>query len=542
MMNIATCMAIALLSTSLNSGYAEENNAAGKNLSAAEATPENNADVPFRKDTDTYYLDSENGDDSNDGKSRRSAWKSLYKIGKLKLHPGDKVLLKRGCEFNEMFLINESSGSEKQRIVISTYGKGEKPKIVAPDNSKQGVQIRNCEYITIEDLDIKNHGSNPDLRERMGLNIHLDDYGEAYGIEIKGIDVHDVNGVLWKREGAGSAIGFTIKNVNGLNRFNGVLIEGCTIRRCVRNGITFGGNFKRDKWYPHMNVVIRENLLEEVPGDGILVGQCDGALVEYNVMRDCPDAWGGRHNAAAGMWPWSSDNTIIQFNEVSGQKSTWDGQGFDADYNNLWTTIRYNYSHDNYGGFLLICDEGASHKTYSAGNVGARIYGNVSYNDGIRPYPRPKDNKWYTPSIHISGPAEDCEVYNNVIYRCKRAEGLPEQDVRFVHSNSWWGTAKSVNIKSNIFCSEVSESNFETESNEGTYYLGNWYMGISKEAMNSSKDPDPKNDHQGFREMLSKNKDVREALKSGLLRKVKTKTAIMVTVDKKKIDKLFNNK
>ena len=56
-------MAIALLSTSLNSGYAEENNAAGKNLSAAEATPENNADVPFRKATDTNYLESENGDD-----------------------------------------------------------------------------------------------------------------------------------------------------------------------------------------------------------------------------------------------------------------------------------------------------------------------------------------------------------------------------------------------------------------------------------------------------------------------------------------------
>lgn len=527
MVNIATCLAMVLLSTSLNSGYGMENN---------------DADVPHRKDTDTYYLDSENGDDSNDGKTRKSAWKSLSKVGTLRLQPGDEVLLRRGCTFNETFLVNESSGSAKQHVLVSTYGRGDKPKIVAPDNSGHAVQIRNCEYITIEDLDIKNQGSDPNLKNRFGLHVLLDDYGEAHNIEIKGVDVHDINGVLWKGKGAGVAISFTINNADTLNRFNGILIEGCTIRRCARNGIVFGGNFQRQKWFPHLNVVIRENLLEEVPGDGILVGQCDGALVEYNVMRDCPDAWGGRHNAAAGMWPWSSDNTIIQFNEVSGHKATWDGQGFDADYNNIRTTIRYNYSHDNYGGFLLICDEGASHKTYSAGNVGARIYGNVSYNDGIRPYPRPQDNKWYTPSIHISGPTEDCEVYNNVIYRCKRAEGLPEQDVRFVHSNSWWGTAKSVNIKSNIFCSEVSESYFETESNEGTYYLGNWYMGISKEAMNSSKDPDPKNEHQGFKTMLSKNKDVREALKSGLLRKVKTKTAVMVTVDKKKIDRLFNNR
>lgn len=527
MTNIATCLAMVLLSASLNSGY---------------GTVNNDADVPHRKDTDTYYLDSEKGDDSNDGKSRKSAWRSVSKIGSLNLQPGDKVLLKRGCTFNEVFLINESSGSSEQHILISTYGKGEKPKIVAPDNSKCGVQIRNCEYITIEDLDIKNHGTDPEVRHRMGLNVHLDDYGEAHDIKIKGIDVHDVNGRLWKNPAPGVGIGFTTNNYTGKSRFNGILIEGCTIRRCVRNGITFGGNFMRDKWYPHLNVVIRENLIEEVPGDGIVVGQCDGALVEYNVMRDCPDAWGGRHNAAAGMWPWSSDNTIIQFNEVSGHKATWDGQGFDADYNCIGTIIRYNYSHDNYGGFLLICDEGASRKTYSAGNVGTKVYGNVSYNDGTRPYIRPQDKKWYTPSIHIPGPIEDCDVYNNVIYICKRTAGIPEQDKSFVHTDNWGGSPLSVTIKSNIFCSEVKESDFKALKPDGTKYIGNWYMGISDEAMKTSKDTEAKNEHQGFKTMLSKNKDVREALKSGLLRKVKTKTAVMVTVDKKKIDRLFNNR
>ena len=58
MVNIATCLAMVLLSASLNSGYGMENNDAG---------------VPLRKNTDTYYLDSEKGDDSNDGKSRKSA-------------------------------------------------------------------------------------------------------------------------------------------------------------------------------------------------------------------------------------------------------------------------------------------------------------------------------------------------------------------------------------------------------------------------------------------------------------------------------------
>ena len=506
-----------------------------------ETPEEEDAEIPIREKTDTYYLDAEGGDNSNDGKSPERAWKSLSKVADIKLLPGDQVLLKRGCLFNEILLINESQGSKKQQITVSTYGSGDKPKIVAPGNSKHAVQIRNCEYITIEDLDIKNHGTDPELYNRIGLNIHLDDYGVAHNTVIKGIDVHDVNGRLWKGEGEGVAIRFTINNETIINRFNGILIEGCTIRRCVRNGITFGGNYVRDYWFPHENVVIRENLIEDVPGDGIIVGSCDGALVEYNVMRDCPDPWGGQHNAAGGMWPWSSDNTIIQFNEVSGHKATWDGQGFDADYNCIGTTIRYNYSHDNYGGFLLICDDGSARKTYSAGNKDTKIYGNVSYNDGIRPYKRPKDDKWYSPGIHISGPVEDCEVYNNIIYLCERAADLPKQDKRFIHANGWAGDPLGVDIRNNLFYSKVRESNFETNSISTVKFTGNWYLGISPAAMGSSRDTNIKTENKSFETIMSKNTDARKALEEGFLRVVKTKTATMITVDKDKIDKFFNN-
>lgn len=502
---------------------------------------EEEIDVALREKTDTYYLDAQGGNDSNDGKSESTAWKSLSKISGMKLLPGDKVLLKRGCTFNEVFLINESQGSKKQQILISTYGNGDKPKIVAPGNSKHAVQIRNCEYITIENLDIKNHGTDAELYDRIGLNVHLDNYGVAHKIEIKGIDVHDLNGRLWKGEGAGVAIRMTITKEAVLNWFDGLLIEGCTVRNCTRNGISFSGNHTRDNWHPHKNVVIRENLFDGVPGDGIVAGECDGALVEYNVMRNCPDPWGGKHNAAAGMWPWSSDNTVIQFNEVSGHKATWDGQGFDADYNCIGTTIRYNYSHDNYGGFLLICDDGSAKKTYSAGNIGTKIYGNVSYNDGTRPYKRPKDNKWFTPAIHISGPLEDCEVYNNIIYLCKRADNLPEQDKRFVYSNGWSGDPISVEIKSNVFYSEVRESNFEATNTKGIKYTGNWFLGISPAAMGSSLDSNIKAENKEFETIMSKNTDARKALEAGFLREVKTKTATMITVDKNKIDTFFKN-
>jgi DNA-dependent RNA polymerase auxiliary subunit epsilon len=37
---------------------------------------DSDADIPLRENTDTYYIDSESGNDSNNGKSKNEAWKS----------------------------------------------------------------------------------------------------------------------------------------------------------------------------------------------------------------------------------------------------------------------------------------------------------------------------------------------------------------------------------------------------------------------------------------------------------------------------------
>ncbi len=499
----------------------------------------NEDNTPLRENTLTYYFDSAKGSDSGDGLSEAKAWKSLSKLNGVKLLAGDRVLLRRGATFNEVLLVSEAAGTKKQRVTVSTYGTGDKPKIVAPDGSQYAVRLNNCVYTTMEDLDVTNHGSNADLKDRMGVNIHLQDFGRACGTELKGIDIHDINGVLWKGQGAGVAIRFTLSKNSVINYWDGILIEGCTIRRCTRNGVSFSGNYERGHWYPHLNVVIRENLIEDVPGDGIVVDACDGAIVEYNLMRHCTDPWGDQHNASAGMWPWSSDNTIIQFNEVIGQKTTWDAQGFDADYNNLGTTIRYNYSHDNYGGFLLICNDGSAMKTYSAGNGGTRVYGNVSYNDGIRPKQRAKDQKWFSPLIHASGPIEDCVVYNNVLCRTKRAAEVPNQDIRFLVSDSWGGYPKDIEFHSNLFYSEESAASFAASGKGNVVMNGNWYMGLSSSATTSAADKAPKGENALFRKLLDETESTQEALMKGFLREVKTKTATIITVDKDKINQFF---
>ncbi|UCF52050.1 MAG: hypothetical protein JSV48_22540, partial [Bradyrhizobium sp.] len=112
------------------------------------------------------------------------------------------------------------------------------------------------------------------------------------------------------------------------------------LRNCTRNGINMRGYSNRRDWHPNLNVVIRGNLLEGIAGDGIVPIACDGALVERNRMRDCPRMLPAGE-AAAGIWPWSSDNTVIQFNEVSDHKAPWDAQGFDSGWNCRNTLIQY---------------------------------------------------------------------------------------------------------------------------------------------------------------------------------------------------------
>ena len=52
----------------------------------------------------TYYVDSNGGNDSNEGTSEGKAFQTLEKVNTLDLEPGDTVLLKRGSVFEDQAL------------------------------------------------------------------------------------------------------------------------------------------------------------------------------------------------------------------------------------------------------------------------------------------------------------------------------------------------------------------------------------------------------------------------------------------------------
>lgn len=417
-----------------------------------------------------YYIDAENGNDSNSGSSSDKAWQSLNKLDNLKFNPGDSILLKRGSKFNAVFDLT-AHGTADAPIVLGAYGEGADPCISAPDSSLYALAIRNSDYLTVENLEIVNTGSTR-LARRTGVLVESENYGISHNIVLSSLYVHDVNGSLIKHDGGGSAI--LIRNRwdkdSTASAFDGLTIENCVIRRCERNALIWSAPYDRRNWCLSTNTVVRGNLIEEVPGDGIVPIGCDGAIVEYNLMRNCPMTLPDGE-AAAGIWPWSCDNTIIRFNEASDHKAPWDGQGFDSDFNCTNTHIEYNYSHDNDGGFILICNYGGDKKT-NIGNIGSVVRYNISYRDAVRQ--RPTRAGKFSPTVHIGGPVDYTLIENNIFFITPKPSEIVDRHA--VRSDSWDGYASRTTFKDNIFYAE-EPSAFDFSKSTDNDFDGNWFCG-----------------------------------------------------------------
>lgn len=347
----------------------------------------------FAANATVYYVDSQTGDDARPGTAPGEAWKSLERVNAIVFQPGDEILFKAGTRYRGQF---KPLGSGTIRdgkvvpIVVGMYGEGSKPRIDGEGEVLDTVLLRNVEFWDVQDLEITNLGK---TRQpwRTGMHVLADGFGAMRHIHLRRLFVHDVNGDLRKeREGCG--IYFESRGGNR-SHFDDLLIEDCHVLRTDRNGICQRTSSRARS----LGVVIRGNLLEDIGGDGIKAWGSNGPLIEHNVLR------GGRmrcEDYAAGIWPFDCDDAVIQFNEVSGMKGTKDGEGFDADYRCRRSLFQYNYSHDNDGGFMLICSPGNSY------NEDTVIRYNISQNDGSDA----------ARVFHFGGGAKNTLVYNNTIY------------------------------------------------------------------------------------------------------------------------------
>ena len=76
----------------------------------------------------TNYYVANAGNDSNNGLTLATAWKTISKVNSSTFNAGDSILLNRGDSWNEKLTLT-SSGSAENPIVVGAYGSGVKPLI-----------------------------------------------------------------------------------------------------------------------------------------------------------------------------------------------------------------------------------------------------------------------------------------------------------------------------------------------------------------------------------------------------------------------------
>jgi len=372
----------------------------------------------------TYYIDSVAGKDGGDGLSPATAWQSLGRVRDLALQPGDRVLLTAGSAWREPLLISRS-GRKGAPIVFGRTGSGARPRIDVGGIAQAGVAVTNAEYVSVSGLEVTNDG--PPAGPRFGVLVAAENVGVTRGISVTDMYVHDVRGTNDRKDNGG--IVFRAMGERLRTRFEGITIERNIVWRVDRSGIAgISDQVTLARWFPSRGVVIRDNYVEDVGGDGIVPRATDGALVEHNIVRYAASRAPG-YNVA--IWQWSTDNSLLQLNEAALTRGRYDGQGFDSDFNSRRTTIAFNYSHDNAGGFVLICAPGRR-ATDNIGNTGTLVRSNVSRNDGMRIF-------------QLSGGITDARIERNVVWVGKG------QDVQMVAATEWQGWASDVRFRDNLF-------------------------------------------------------------------------------------------
>ncbi len=76
-----------------------------------------------------YFFDPVHGSDDNPGTTRKQPFRTLRKLSRLPLLPGDAVLFKRGATFRGRLRF-KGSGTPERPITFGAYGRGPKPEIL----------------------------------------------------------------------------------------------------------------------------------------------------------------------------------------------------------------------------------------------------------------------------------------------------------------------------------------------------------------------------------------------------------------------------
>ncbi|MFI8827421.1 right-handed parallel beta-helix repeat-containing protein [Streptomyces sp. NPDC053431] len=403
--------------------------------------------------------------DPGDG-TVRHPWTTLAEANAHPYGPGDRLLFKRGTTCTGT-LQPRGAGSAAYPFTIADYGDAPGRAVLDGAGAHDTVLLADTQHVRLTRLEITNAAA-PGT-ERNGVRLRLADYGAARGITLDHLAIHDVRGGDFKTLTGSSAIHVAVEGSTVPSWYEDLDIHHNDIRNVDREGVYFKSRFSKralvgnqqdpnafpGPWTPSLGVRVHHNTLTSIAGDGIKIDTTRGARIDHNRV----DGFQLRSQAAnAGIWTFNTDHTTIESNEVSGGGNTKDGMSFDADGASRNTVFQYNHSHDNKGGFLLICP-------YSgAMTLGTVVRYNMSVDDGARLI----QNCW--------GPILDTRIHNNTFVNRTTVPGYLVQD----DAGSPATTRHELAVSNNIFVNEGAAGGYRFKNpTPGLSFSHNLFHGVA---------------------------------------------------------------
>ncbi|MER6099643.1 right-handed parallel beta-helix repeat-containing protein [Streptomyces sp. NPDC001728] len=323
-------------------------------------------------------------------------------------------------------LAPKGSGTAAAPITLTGYGTGALP-VLDGGGAQDVVSLTNQDHWRITGLKLTNPAAM--LARRAGLRISATDGTAHRGFDIDSLVIDRVAGQTSKNSPTTEDFVQSAGVVTGASGTGSVLHDVHVHDNQVSN--TGGGGLKirvGAMAVKGSGVLIENNVIKDVGGDGIIASYADAPMIQYNnasgVGNGVYPFSGGNF---AGIWVLGDRDPTIQKNAVYGitRMSVADSQAFDCDWGNTGTcTIQYNYSRDNIGGFFLDCDGCGT-----TGGAQQVIRYNISENDC-----RMSSAGAGRSALHL---------YNNVFYCTDKKFSITLPDESVVENNIWVGTTDS---------------------------------------------------------------------------------------------------
>lgn len=380
----------------------------------------------------TYYFDSVNGSDLNQGISSEKPFRTLNKINEIDFNSGDSILLSNGSYFSGNIKL-----IDKNDIHISNYNNQEKTyPIINSKGHIAGVYIENSSNISVSNIQVTaNGGGVIEEYENLSTNKITDKAIMRAGILVNVskkkifknilIDNVIVSNVFFEdlgfkrdpsevRTSMGTqAYGFGIRffNSSQSGSIEGIIVSNCFIENVGHTGIkmtsSIGNRFK--------NIEVSNNRLLRTGGPSIQFSRVEdlhvyGNEVKFSGSPDDSRKWG----RGSGLWTWGSSNVLIEKNSFMYANGPADSAGVHIDFNCDNVIIQHNLSVGNAGGFIEILGN----------NYNCSYRYNISVNDGHRIKGQNnafQEGKTFWLSGFIGGGRErngpfNSYIYNNTIY------------------------------------------------------------------------------------------------------------------------------